>query len=195
MNKELKEWIISIVIAVAAVILIRSFFFVPYQVSGDSMAPTFEDKERLIINKISTWTNGLDRGDVIVFHANEKKDYIKRLVGLPGDKIEYKEDLLYVNGKVVEENYLKANRELAINDNLTEDFTVSELTHSGGKNEIPEGRYLVLGDNREISLDSRRSELGLIESKNVVGKVSIRFWPINSFETTFYEEDFNKVNQ
>ncbi|WP_414043384.1 signal peptidase I [Macrococcus sp. EM39E] len=194
MNKELKEWIISIVIAVAAVILIRSFFFVPYQVSGDSMAPTFEDKERLIINKISTWTNGLDRGDVIVFHANEKKDYIKRLVGLPGDKIEYKEDLLYVNGKVVEENYLKANRELAINDNLTEDFTVSELTHSGGKNEIPDGRYLVLGDNREISLDSTKPELGLIKQDSVVGKVSIRFWPLNAFETGFYENDFDEVN-
>ncbi|WP_414051295.1 signal peptidase I [Macrococcus animalis] len=194
MNKELKEWIISIVIAVAAVILIRSFFFVPYQVSGDSMAPTFEDKERLIINKISTWTNGLDRGDVIVFHANEKKDYIKRLVGLPGDKIEYKEDLLYVNGKVVEENYLKANRELAINDNLTEDFTVSELTHSGGKNEIPDGRYLVLGDNREISLDSTKPELGLIKQDSVVGKVSIRFWPLNAFETGFYESDFDEVN-
>ncbi|WP_414052716.1 signal peptidase I [Macrococcus animalis] len=194
MNKELKEWIISIVIAVAAVILIRSFFFVPYQVSGDSMAPTFEDKERLIINKISTWTNGLDRGDVIVFHANEKKDYIKRLVGLPGDKIEYKEDMLYVNGKAVEENYLKANRELAINDNLTEDFTVSELTHSGGKNEIPDGRYLVLGDNREISLDSTKPELGLIKQDSVVGKVSIRFWPLNAFETGFYESDFDEVN-
>ncbi|RAI82893.1 signal peptidase I [Macrococcoides goetzii] len=195
MNKELKEWIISLIIAVAAILLIRTFFFVQYQVSGDSMAPTFEDKERLIINKMSTWTNGLDRGDVIVFHANEEKDYIKRLVGLPGDKIEYKDDMLYVNGNAVEENYLKSNRELTANPMLTPDFSVKTLTHSGGKDTIPDGRYLVLGDNRDISLDSTKPELGLIESKSVVGKVSLRFWPLKSFETGFYESDFDEVNK
>lgn len=194
-KKELREWIISIGLALIALFIIRSFFFVQYQVSGDSMAPTFEDKDRVIINKMATWTNGLDRGDVIVFHANDKSDYIKRLVGLPGDKVEYKDDLLYVNGKVVEENYLQANREINVNPLLTENFSVKTLAHSGGKDTIPAGKYLVLGDNREISLDSRKPELGLINSKNVVGKVSVRIWPFKDFETDFYEEDFDKVNQ
>ncbi|WP_414047976.1 signal peptidase I [Macrococcus equi] len=194
MNKELKEWIVSISIAVALVLVVRTFFFVQYQVSGDSMFPTFEDKDRLVINKMATWTGGLDRGDVIVFHADKKKDYIKRLVGLPGDKVEYKDDILYINGKAVEENYLKSNRTLAIGDQLTEDFTVRNLVNSDGKDKIPAGKYLVLGDNREISLDSRKS-LGLIKSDSVVGKVSFRFWPFKSFETKFYEDDFKEVNQ
>ncbi|WP_414046672.1 signal peptidase I [Macrococcus equi] len=194
MNKELKEWIVSISIAVALVLVVRTFFFVQYQVSGDSMFPTFEDKDRLVINKMATWTGGLDRGDVIVFHADKKKDYIKRLVGFPGDKVEYKDDILYINGKAVEENYLKSNRTLAIGDQLTEDFTVRNLVNSDGKDKIPAGKYLVLGDNREISLDSRKS-LGLIKSDSVVGKVSFRFWPFKSFETKFYEDDFKEVNQ
>lgn len=194
MSKELREWIIAIAVALCLVFVVRSFFFEQYKVSGESMSPTFEDKERVIINKMATWTNGLHRGDVIVFHADEKKDYIKRLVGLPGDKIEYKNDVLYVNGKAVEENYLKGNKELAVNKPLTEDFTVKTLVNSDGKDTVPEGKYLVLGDNRAISLDSRRS-LGLIKSDSVVGKVSLRFWPFNSFETDFYEEDFDKVNK
>ncbi|MGK0554636.1 signal peptidase I [Macrococcus capreoli] len=195
MNKELREWIVSIAIAVALVLVVRSFFFVQYQVSGDSMVPTFENKDRLVINKMATWSNGLNRGDVIVFHANKDKDYIKRLVGLPGDKVEYKNDTLYINGTAVEENYLKSNKALAPNGKLTEDFSVKTLSHSDGKDTIPKGKYLVLGDNRAISLDSRRPELGLIESKNVVGKVALRFWPFSSFETGFYEEDFDKVNK
>ncbi|MCE4956811.1 signal peptidase I [Macrococcoides caseolyticum] len=195
MNKELKEWIISIVIAVVLVLVVRTFFFSQYQISGDSMAPTFENKERVIINKMSTWTNQLHHGDIIVFHANEEKDYIKRLIGLPGDKVEYKNDILYINGKAIKENYLISNKQLSGPNQLTEDFSVKMLANSGGSDVIPDGKFLVLGDNRAISLDSRRQEVGLIDSKSVVGKVSLRFWPFSAFETKFFEEDFNEVNK
>lgn len=195
MIKEIREWIILTFVAILVVLFIRTFIAEPYQISGDSMYPALEDKERVMLNKFSSWTNGLNRGDIIIFHVNKKTDYVKRLIGLPGDKVEYIDDLLYVNGKSIEENYLRLNRERNVNTKLTEDFSVKTLAHSDGKDRIPKGKYLVLGDNREVSLDSRKPELGLINRDQVAGKVSFRFMPFKKFETRFYEDDFQAVNK
>lgn len=195
MIKEIREWIILTFAAILVVLCIRTFITEPYQISGDSMYPALEDKERVMLNKFSSWTNGLNRGDIIIFHVNKETDYVKRLIGLPGDKIEYIDDLLYVNGKAVEENYLRLNRELSVNPKLTEDFSVKTLAHAGGNDRIPKGKYLVLGDNREVSLDSRKPELGLINRDQVAGKVSFRFMPFKKFETRFNEDDFQAVNK
>lgn len=157
------------------------------------MDPTFKDKNELIINKLAVPFHTINRGDVIVFHASKDKDYIKRLIGKPGDEVKYKKDKLYINGKYVKEPYLTANKDKRITKYLTENFNVSELKHSNGKKKIPKNKYLVLGDNRLISNDSRR-DLGLIDKDDIVGKVFVRILPIKDFKFNFYSNDFDKVN-
>ena len=105
-KNELWEWIKALVVAVLLAAVIRYFFFAPIVVDGLSMMPTLNDQDRMIVNKFSYQIGEPDRFDIIVFHAPENKDYIKRVIGLPGDTVEYKDDILYVNGKAYEEPYL-----------------------------------------------------------------------------------------
>ena len=158
------------------------------------MYPTFKDGEELIVNKLSVPFHKLDRGDVVIFHATKKRDYIKRLIGKPGDEVKYYKDRLYVNGKYIKEPYLKTNKQTKTTEFLTENFNVSDLKNSNGKNKIPKNKYLVLGDNRLISNDSRR-DVGLLDKDKVVGKVFVRLLPLSDFKFDFYSKSFNKVNK
>ena len=177
MKKELKEWLIAIIIAVLLLFLVNTFLIKSYTVSGLSMYPTFNNKDKVIVSKISKSLNHLDSGDVIVFHENKKNDFIKRLIGKPGDQIEYKNDRLYK----------KMNDS---GDNLTENFNVSDIKGSKNKMTIPKDKYLVLGDNRANSIDSRSSEVGLVSEKQIVGKVILRFWPFNNMKYNFKPDNF-----
>ncbi|MCD8793477.1 signal peptidase I [Staphylococcus gallinarum] len=194
MMKNIIEWIVSIAIGVAVAWIVTAFLLTGYTVSGSSMAPTFEDGDKLVVNKLSTRMNTIDRGDVIIFHATKKDDYIKRLIGKPGDTVESKKDKLYINGKLVKEPYLTLNKKNKIEKYLTENFDVSDTKHSGGKKKIPKGKYLVLGDNRFISNDSRK-DLGLISKDSVVGKVWFRWLPLSEMKFNFYPKSFDKVNE
>ncbi|WP_317608893.1 signal peptidase I [Staphylococcus epidermidis] len=146
---------LALLTGVVIAILLTTFVGSRYTVKGDSMYPTFKDGEELIVNKLSVPFHKLDRGDVVIFHATKKGDYIKRLIGKPGDKVKYYKDKLYVNGK---------------------------------------NKYLVLGDNRLISNDSRR-DVGLLDKDKVVGKVFVRLLPLSDFKFDFYSKSFNKVNK
>lgn len=137
------------------------------------MMPTLKDGNKLVVNKIGYQLGALHRFDVIVFHANQREDYVKRIIGLPGDQIEYKGDRLYINGKEFDEPFLEPYREGIPGQELTGDFTLKELT---GKTTVPEGKLFVMGDNRLESWDSRH--FGFIPAKNVVGKVNLLYWPI-----------------
>lgn len=183
MKKEIVEWLIAIVVAVALIFVINQFLFVTYTVKGDSMDPTLKDGEKVIVNKISYTLGNIDNGDVIVFHADKKADYVKRVIGNAGDTVEYKDDQLFVNGKKVDEPYLEENKVAKTNILLTENFSVKDLANANGKNKIPEDSLLVLGDNREVSKDSRY--FGLIKEDQVVGEVALRYWPFNSFHYNF----------
>lgn len=99
LKKETMEWLVSIGLALLIVGLLYAFVIKPYNVKGDSMDPTLKDGERVIVNKLGKTFGNLERGNVIVFHADENSDYVKRIIGVPGDHIEYKHDVLYVNGK------------------------------------------------------------------------------------------------
>lgn len=169
---EIKSWIKSILFAFALAFLCHHFIFSPTVVKGDSMAPTFQDDDRVIVSKISD----LNRSDLVVFHApeQENKDYIKRVIGLPGDTIEMIDDVLYINGEVVIEGYLHENKQNATTHKLTGDFTLFEIT---GKTEVPEGSLFVLGDNRIVSKDSRY--FGFISMESVVGVVKFRIYPFD----------------
>lgn len=147
------------------------------------MYPTLKDGEKVIVSRINYTLGKIDEGDVIVFHADKKADYVKRVIGTGGDTVTYKDDTLYVNNKEVNEPYLDENKLAKTNVLLTENFSVKDLVNSDGQAIIPEGQLLVLGDNREVSKDSRY--FGLIKEDQVVGEVVLRFWPFNAFHYNF----------
>ncbi|KKK38636.1 signal peptidase I [Mesobacillus campisalis] len=166
-KKESWEWIKAIMAAVAIAFVVRTFFLTPIVVQGDSMMPTLENQERMIVTKIGE----PKRFDIVVFHANEENDYIKRVIGLPGDHLEYKDDVLYVNGKPYEEKYLKKYKEEnSFGGPLTGDFSA----------DVPEGMIFVMGDNRRNSTDSRH--IGPVKVEEIIGSTKVIFWPVNKME-------------
>ena len=136
------------------------------------MMPTLEHGDRMIVNKIGYTVGEPDRFDIIVFHAPEEKDYIKRIIGLPGDHIAYENDQLYINGEAVEEPYLDEYKE-GISGTLTEDFTIEEIIN---EKTIPEDTVFVMGDNRRESKDSRI--IGVVPVDEVIGSTNFVFWPV-----------------
>ncbi|MDT8862349.1 signal peptidase I [Alkalihalobacillus sp. MEB130] len=167
-SNEWLEWGKAFFIAIVFAIIIRTFVFTSYEVQGESMSPSVYDGERFIVNKLGYGFTEPNRFDLIVFHANEDEDYIKRIIGLPGDVVSYREDVLYINDVAVQEPFLEQRLAEHKWGSYTNDFVVPEV--------VPEGHVFVLGDNRPNSLDSRR--LGFIEIEQIVGKVDVRFWPI-----------------
>ncbi|WP_318184445.1 signal peptidase I [Metabacillus idriensis] len=173
-QSELFEWIKAIFIAVSIALLIRGFLFAPIVVDGESMESTLNDEDRMIVSKIGK----PERFDIIVFHATENKDYIKRVIGLPGDHIMYQNDMLYINGKAFEENYLDQNKKefkeiFGENELFTENFNLENLGHKT----VPKDTLFVLGDNRRYSKDSRH--INVIPIDKVVGKAQFVYWPLD----------------
>ena len=161
----------AVLVAVIIAMLLRQFVFTPTTVRGESMLPTLEDGNRVILSKMTT----IDRFDEVVFRATDSSDnYVKRVIGLPGDTIEMRNDVLYINGEAYDEPYLEAfKKELNHTENLTEDFTLENLT---GEHTVPKGQMFVLGDNRIYSKDSRI--FGFVPMERIIGEVKLRVWPI-----------------
>jgi signal peptidase I len=176
-KNELWEWTKALLIAVGLAALIRYFLFTPIVVDGLSMMPTLHNGDRMIVNKLSYTVGEPDRFDIIVFHAPEQKDYIKRVIGLPGDTVEYENDVLYINGKAYDEPYLEEYKEQIDGGLLTEDFTLEEKI---GQDTVPEGTLFVMGDNRRFSKDSRH--IGVVDIDEVIGSTNIIYWPIQDIE-------------
>lgn len=169
-KNEIWEWIKALLIAIALAFILRTFLFTPIVVEGSSMEPTLEDQNRMIVTKIGE----PKRFEIIVFHATESEDYIKRVIGLPGDRIEYKEDKLYINGKLYNEPYLDDFKQELVDGPLTGSFTLKETPV--GSDVVPEGHFFVMGDNRRNSKDSRH--IGAIPFKKIVGTTRIVYFPI-----------------
>lgn len=158
--KILKE-VSSYIIIILAVVLIRLYIVTPVGVDGSSMYPTLKDKEILLLKK---YDKKLERFDIVVFKHGDSK-LIKRVIGLPGETIEYKNDELYINDTKINDVVI----------NQTDDFSLEDL----GIEVIPEDMYFVLGDNRMNSTDSR--VIGLISIDDIDGTVSFRLYPFNKF--------------
>jgi signal peptidase I len=173
-RKEVFEWIKALFIAVVLAFVIRSFFLTPIVVEGASMNPTLQDQDRMIVTKIGE----PKRFDIVVFHATEDKDYIKRVIGLPGDRIEYKNDTLYVNGQAYEEPYLKQYKKNILDGTLTESFLLKDT--AVGSETVPKGHLFVMGDNRRNSQDSRH--IGAIPIEEVIGTTNIVIYPIKDIK-------------
>ncbi|WP_407408080.1 signal peptidase I [Peribacillus sp.] len=180
---SVSDWIKSGMIAFIIYILIRTFFISSYTVEGESMQPTLGEGDKLIVNKVKYQISDINRFDVIVFHAHVGENYVKRVIGVQGDDIRYKDDWLYINGKKVPEPYLDHLKVGYPGQDFTGNFTLKELT---GKSIVPDGKLFVMGDNRLESEDSRH--LGYISMDKVVGKVDVRYWPIQDFNVDFIGE-------
>lgn len=175
--KEVGKTILYLLILAAVLVGLRHFVFTPVVVKGDSMDPTLIDGERVIALK----NTQVKRFDIVTFPAPDDpgKNYIKRVIGMPGDTIEYKDDQLYINGKKYDEKYLDEFKgELTDGQPLTADFNLTDLF---GSEKVPAGELFVLGDNRRISKDSRI--IGMIEEEKIMADVKFVFWPLNRFGT------------
>ena len=175
-KNESWEWIKALVIAIALAFLIRTFLFAPFIVQGESMETTLHNQEKLVVNKVIYYLKDPQPGEIIVFHADHTRDYIKRVIAVEGDTVEMKNDQLIVNGKQVEEPYLERKEERAKakgETHFTDDFPPVR---------VPEGHLFVMGDNRLNSEDSRF--IGPIPVSSVVGRAEFTFWPIDQIRLT-----------
>ncbi len=160
MNEKLKEYL-GYIVVIVIVLLIKQFVITPIRVNGNSMNNTLYDKDIMILDKISYRFNSIKRFDRVVIKKN-REYLIKRVIGLPGDTLEYKDNKLYINQELVEENFLHKE---------TLDYILEE--------KIPDNYYFVVGDNRLDSLDSRY--IGLISKDEILGKTSLVLFPFNRF--------------
>jgi signal peptidase I len=161
---ELKSWVRDIILAVAIAIFIVIFVIQPVKVEGTSMQPRLVDQERIFVNRFIYRFESIQRGDVVVFWypRDTNKSFIKRVVGVPGDVVEIRIGLLYVNGVKIEEPYLRP------------DFRDHE---SFSRSVVPPDHYFVLGDHRNSSNDSRM--WGFVSRSLIYGKAIFRYWPVS----------------
>lgn len=154
--------------------VVHRFFFAPVMVDGDSMEPTLSDGDYLLLNKFSD----IEHSDIVVFPPPDEEDtqYIKRVIGMPGDTVEFRDDVLYLNGESMEQDFLDIEAAAKEDYFSTGDFSLLTLL---GEEEVPEGQYFLLGDNRLNSRDSR--SFGFVDEEAVLGKVSFRYWPFDDF--------------
>jgi signal peptidase I len=162
-GREAREWIESILIALVIAVVIKAFLFETILVDGYSMLPTLNHRDRLAVNKIEYRLSRPDRGDIVVFRypANRKLIFIKRVIGIEGDRVQIKDHEVIVNGQRLSEDYIK-EKPLA-------DYPETI---------VPKNTVFVLGDNRNDSRDSRYSDVGFIPLKNIRGKAIARIWPL-----------------
>lgn len=162
--KEIKEWLLLLASAVAIALLLRTFIVEPRHVPTPSMVPTILVGDRLYVEKLTPRFGTLKRGMIITFQATEQTGHadhlVKRLIGLSGDTVEIREAQLYVNDKAVDEPYLA--------EPMLSDF--AKIT-------VPEGKYFVLGDNRNNSLDSRA--WGFVNNEDVKGQALFIYYPFS----------------
>jgi len=155
-------WLRDLLFSAAASVLIITFLYQPVRVEGTSMLPRLEDRDRLFINKFVYHIASIERGDVVVFHypRDPDKSYIKRVIGLPGDRLRIDHGVLWLNGRRLMERYVP--------DNYRDNRSVAEIV-------VPAESYYMMGDHRSISSDSR--DFGPVERSLIYGKAVFVYWP------------------
>ena len=177
LNKFDKNEIIELICTIAIVLFINTFIFGITVVSGESMNPTLQNKDRILLKKYES-TLGIDEynyGDIVVFKSpleNDNRLFIKRVIGIPGDKIEIIEDKLYINNKYIEENYID-----------TESYTESLVY--GESYLVPQNEIFVIGDNRFPGASNDSRSFGSITFNRIEGKAIFRIFPLNKIGKEF----------
>lgn len=193
--KSIMSWLVPIVIGLLAAALIKTFLFTPVKVDGSSMYPNLQSTEHVMLLKQAD----IKRDSVVVFNAygvdhqnpemTKKMMYVKRVIGLPGDKIEYKDNGdLYVNGKFQSQSYITKAQQKQGTLQLADSLNPAADVHlgTGQTFTVPQGKYFMLGDNRHESNDSRY--YGFVPKDKILGVVKVTVWNnkrnvINSFAT------------
>ena len=154
--------------AVVLAFLIREFIVELYIVDGPSMQPTLQSQERLVVNKFIYGLRDPERGEILVFEypRDRKRDFIKRVIGVPGDTVEIKEGRVFVNDQL-----------------LSEDYILEKTSGDYPKSVVPKGTIFVMGDNRNNSEDSRFADVGFVPYELVKGKAVLVFWPIEQLKS------------
>jgi len=158
---EVWDWTRSILIAVILALLIRLFLFEVFVVEGRSMHPTLHETERLMVNKLVYLYDDPRPGDIVVFEFEPGRDFIKRVIGVEGDRIEIIRGRVHINNNLIEEPYLPDSRDI----------------YDYGPVEVPPGYYFVMGDYRQNSMDSRDPRVGFISRDHLKGRAFFIFWP------------------
>jgi signal peptidase I len=155
-------WARDLLVAATASVLIIIFLYQPVRVEGTSMLPRLEDSDRLFINKFVYHISSIERGDVVVFHypLNTEQSYIKRVIGLPGDRLRIDRGVVWLNGKPQIEPYVP--------EEYQDTDSMAEIV-------VPADSYFMMGDHRCISQDSRK--FGPVESSYIYGKAVFVYWP------------------
>jgi signal peptidase I len=164
------DWLVLAVVALAAAFLLRMFVVQQFAVDGESMLGTLHSGDRVIVNKLSYDLHDPRHGDIVVLKDDKEslavRDLIKRVIGLPGETIEYRDCQLYINGDRITESYL--DQRLVSADHCGE---------SQAPVEVEPGHVFVMGDNRAASLDSRTLAIGQIPYDHLIGRAFVVVWP------------------
>lgn len=176
-GKELLSTLLYIAIISGLFYIIQRNFYAPVMVDGDSMEETLSDGDYLLMNRYSD----IERFDVIIFpdplkdevEEDKEKLFVKRVIGLPGDEITYQGEQLILNGEEIEEKYLDYSSDYS--------FASFSLETLLGYEEVPDGYYFVLGDNRNPGKSQDSRVFSFVDSDSVIGKVSFRYWPFDKF--------------
>jgi len=166
LRKEIRVWTRDLLIAIGLALIIIVFLYQPVKVEGTSMAPLLSDQERIFINKFVYRFEPIQRGDVVVFWypVDPSKSFIKRVVGLPGETVEIRQGVVYVNGKSLPEPYVPPQYE--------------DLSDYSPKT-VPDDSFFVMGDHRISSNDSR--VFGAVQSRYIYGRAVFAYWPVDHF--------------
>lgn len=191
--RQIMSWIVPIVIGLVLALVIKQFVFQPVRVDGPSMQPNLVNNERVMCLKQSK----IHRGSVIVFNANGvdpqvsvKTDYVKRVIGVPGDTVQSKNGNIYVNGKKTNQDYINMDQRKAGTGNWTLK-TISKRNNwlrNSGVTKVPAGEYFVLGDNRTVSNDGRY--WGFVPKDKIDGVVKVGFWSSNQSKKKYVNQQW-----
>lgn len=167
LKREIISTVLYLLLVVALTFLFVQFVAQRTHVNGDSMNMTLEDGDNLIVDKISYRFKDPERFDIIVFPYEYKENtyYIKRIIGMPGETVQIKDGMIYIDGEMLSEGYGKETMQYA-------GVAIDPI-------ELGADEYFVLGDNRNNSSDSRDPSVGNIEGDQIIGKAFIRIWPLN----------------
>lgn len=156
------DWVKAFIFAVILSLLIKNYVFEPTKVSGSSMEETLHDNDRLIVSKISLKFKELKRGDIVIMKYDEDDDYVKRIVGMPGEVVQVIDGGVYINGELFEEDY--------INTDYTENIVGFEW-------KLDADEYFLMGDNRLPGKSKDSRDFGPVKVDRIIGKAVFRFYP------------------
>jgi signal peptidase I len=184
-NVYLIDFLESFSIAMAISVIIYYIFVIPNMVEGQSMEPNFHDRELLFTDRTIQWIGATSVGeslnydykreDVVIFHTKADIDLIKRVIGISGDKIKLEDGKVYRNGEKLDEDYLPAGT------TTYPAYQFEGTVQESQEITVPEGKYFVLGDNRNHSKDSRFTDIGFVDRKDIKGRVLLKYFPFNEF--------------